>query len=421
MPSKENYHVAFFTNTYLPFVAGVALSVDLFQRYLRALGDRVVVYAPEYDRPAQNEDGVQRLPSIRQFLHSDFSVPLPLAGGTFMDFGKELFDVVHVHHPFLLGEMGLRLARQHRLPLVFTYHTLYEEYTHYVPLNERMARKTIIRHCIDFAELCDLVIAPTRDIRRMLRERGVQTPIEVLPTGVERKQFARADAAAARRRLAIPLDAPMLVYVGRLAPEKNLDYLVSACLDVLEEVPHAHLVVAGDGQHRDHLPELAEARGYGGERVHFTGKVVGKNLVDLYAAGTLFVFASKTETQGMVVLEALTAGTPVVALDANGVRDFVEDGINGRLVPGDADESVFAQTVLDALKDPERLRNWSLAARETTAKYDMPEIAKRLHRLYRSLKTRPNHRLKRESMSFGLVRNYFETVWEELSQYFSPV
>lgn len=420
MKPSEHYHIAFFTNTYLPFVGGVARSVDRFQRALKDLGDRVVIYAPKYNETNGDEPDVCRLPAIRQFNKTDFSLPLPLSIKPDIDFHQEYFDIVHVHHPFLLGEAGLRLARHHHLPLVFTYHTQYEKYTHYVPFDQEVSSRTIIRHAAEFCEYCDLVIAPTHDIEQTLRERGVTSRIEVVPTGIELDQFDTGNPTAARERWSIPPEAPLLLHVGRLAHEKNLEYLLAACLRALEKREDAHLMIVGEGKNQDDLQAVAAESPVSG-RVHFVGKQVDQDLIDCYAAADVFVFASKTETQGMVVAEAMAAATPVIGLDAIGIRELIKDGHNGRLLHSDAPPEQFASTILDALKNPDQLKQWGAQARQDVRRLDMPVIAQRLHELYRSLKLLPNAELKRDTMSFGLIRNYFETIWEEMSGYFSKI
>lgn len=414
----RGYNVAFFTNTSRPHVGGVANSVDLYQRHLRRLGDRVIVYAPEYESDSQDGEAIRRLPSIRNFNKTDFSLPLPISFKPIMDFSDESYDIVHVHHPFLLGEVGMRMARQHRLPLVFTYHTQYEQYTHYVPLSKATADRTIIRHAAEFCNMCDMVIAPTSDMERMLRGRGVTSRIEVLPTGIEMERCAEGDATALRHSLGVDREAPLLVHVGRLAQEKNLLYVMRACLLYLAENPRAHFAIAGDGKIREDLERLAAAAGEPSGRVHFLGVRTGKDLVDVYCGGDLFVFASKTETQGMVLAEALSTGLPAVALDADGIRDLLRDGFNGRMLPGEASEAEFARAIAEALADPERLAAWRAQAIATARLLDMPILARRLHGFYESLKLMPNRFLKQESLSFGLIRSFFETVWEDLENWF---
>lgn len=413
------YYVAFFTNTARPHVGGVAGSVELFQRHLQRLGDAVMVYAPEYAGALDDSPDIRRLPSIRNFNNTDFSLPLPLSFKPIQDFSGDAFDIVHVHHPFLLGEVGMRMAREHRLPLVFTYHTQYEQYTHYVPFSKATADRTIMRHALEFCNLCDLVIAPTRDMERLLLARGVTSRIEVLPTGIELERCAEGDRAALRRELGLAPATPLLIHVGRLAQEKNLLYLLEACLLALRDAPDAHFAIAGDGKSREALEKMALDAGEPGRRVHFLGVRTGQGLLDVYCGGDLFVFASKTETQGMVVAEALATGLPAIALAADGIRDIVRDGENGRLLPGEASAGEFGAAILEALRDAEARAQWRGGALATARTFDMPLLAGRLHELYESLKRLPNRRLKHESMSFGLIRNFFETVWEDLENWFT--
>jgi 1,2-diacylglycerol 3-alpha-glucosyltransferase len=417
----DDYKVAFFTNTYLPFVGGVSRSVDLYRRYLARFNTQTHIYAPEYDAPHDDGDDIRRLPAITHFNNTDFSLPLPIAFKPMSDFHAQRYDIVHVHHPFLLGEMGMRLARRERLPLVFTYHTQYEKYTHYVPVDHDTAARTIIHHATAFCRLCDLVIAPTADIRHLLESRGVQTPIEVLPTGVDLASYTSTESVNFREKLGISCDAPILLYVGRLAFEKNLEFLIQACLRVLARHRDAYFLIAGDRKNKQKLETLAMSDPEVGQRVHFLGRVEGKRLTDLYCQADLFVFASLTETQGMVILEAMAGGTPVVCLDADGVRDIVRNGQNGYRLSRNAAPEEFAEAVSACLSSPQKLSLLGECARKTAGQFDMQRLARRLQGLYRTLKLRPNHRLNMETMSFGLIRSYFETVWEQLGKGFTRV
>lgn len=414
----DDYRIAFFTNTYLPYIAGVPLSIEMYQRYLRQRGDMVRVYAPKYDGHTEDGGEIRRLPSIRQFYGTDYNLPLPIAFKPMMDFADEAFDIVHVHQPFLLGEMGLRMARQHGLPLALTYHTQYEQYTHYVPASQDEAKRTVIKHAAEFCSLCDLVIAPTHDIKKQLRGRDVKTPIEVLPTGIELHLFDEAGPDAGREALDVPPGKKLLLYVGRITEEKNLRYLVEACSKALGQREDTVMVLVGDGEVREELEqEVAGSQAAG--RIRFVGKREGSELRGIYRAADLFVFASHSETQGMVIVEAMAGRTPVVALDADGIRGAVEDGGNGRLLPGDATADDFASAVVDALDNEERLADWAQQAYETAKAYDMPGLAERLHECYRKLKLLPNHRLNRGTMSFGLIRRYIDTMRQDMQDWFA--
>lgn len=414
MQTHSDYNVAFFTNNYLPFVGGVTRSIELYHRHLKQQGARLRIYAPEYEGAHEDSPEVRRIISLTGFSNSDFSIPMPLSFKPLVDFRNEVFDLVHAHHPFFLGEMGMRMARSERLPLVFTYHTRYEQYTHYAPVNEDTAVRTITKHANDFCELCDLVIAPTQDMLRHLRERGVTTDIEVLPTGVEMEAYRKADPAATRRRTGVAPEAPMLLHVGRLAKEKNEDFLIHAIVRVLEEVQDAVLVVAGDGEKRKDMEQYVAQRGNLRERVKFLGTQEVEELIPLYRAADLFVFSSVSETQGMVLVEAMAGGTPVIAIDADAIRDMVRDDENGRLLAEGSSEEEYARAVVEALKDPQRRAQWAEGAIKTAEAFDMPKLAARLMDCYRAMKMLPLHRLKEGTMSFGLVGSYLGTVWEKL-------
>lgn len=421
MKVPQDYRIAFFTNTYLPFVSGVSRSVQLYHDHLSLLGDRVIVYAPEYDDSNVDSEDVRRIAAISNFNNTEFSLPIPIASKPAADFRTENFDLVHVHHPFLLGELGLRLARQDKLPLVFTYHTQYEQYTHYIPINEDTAVRTILKHTNEFCDMCDLVIAPTNDIRRQLRRRGVTCRIAVLPSGIEMRDYERAEPGALREQYGFSTNDRLVLYVGRLAREKNLNYLFDAVFKVLEKDPRTVFAIAGHGHYEDALKEKANASGICDERIRFLGTITGQQLVDLYSAADVFVFASRSETQGMVIVEAMAGSTPVVALDADAVGDVVEDGVNGRLLHANANAEEFADAVLLVLDDKRGERPLSIGARRTAKAFDMPKLAARLQRMYRGLKLLPLHRLKQETMSFGLIRSYFSTIWENLSLTFSQI
>ena len=397
-----DYNIAFFTNTYLPFVGGVSNSVHLYAEHLRAAGQHVLIYAPSYSEDSGDTDEVRRVVSIPNPGGTEFSLPLPGSLKPMIDFAAQDFDLVHVHHPFLLGEAGMRMARSERLPLVFTYHTQYEQYTHNVPLNERAAARALITHAAEFCNMCDLIIAPTRGVKTLLRRRGVETPIVVLPSGIEMARYRHAHPAAVRKALGLSRDQHLVLHVGRLAREKNLDFLFAAMTDALQRVPEAVFVIAGSGPHEDVLREYLDGHADARDRVKFLGTVVGDDLIGLYAAADLFVFSSTSETQGMVLVEAMGGNTPVIALDAPPLRDILRDGANGRLLPAHTTPADYAAAVTEALGNRDLLRQWSEAARATAEHYDMPNLT-------------AHHRLKKDTMTFGLLRNFLGALWDELT------
>jgi glycosyltransferase involved in cell wall biosynthesis len=232
---------------------------------------------------------------------------------------------------------------------------------------------------------------------------------------VELSPYDEATPDLARERLGIAKEDTMLLHVGRLAKEKNLHFLVGAVLKAMSKLDKAQFVIAGQGEEEEALRVLAGESGIPQDRIHFVGMMAGKELVDLYVAADLFVFSSCSETQGMVLVEAMAGATPVIALDANAIRDLVVDRSNGRLLPGACSEEEFAAAIVDAANAPDALRAWAKQARETAAAFDMPLLASRLECLYKELKLLPRHRHKQGTMSFGLIGSFIETIWEDIS------
>ncbi|MDF1578988.1 MAG: glycosyltransferase, partial [Desulfobulbales bacterium] len=240
--------ICMFTNTYLPHVGGVARSVSTFAEDLRKAGHSVLIVAPTFaamdKEPAED---VVRVPAIQNFNGSDFSVRIPVPG--IIDDTISAFrpDIIHSHHPFLLGDAALRVARSSDLPLVFTHHTLYENYTHYVPLDSRILKRFVINLATQYANLCNQVIAPSTSVGKLLLERGVKSPVEVLPTGIDLDFFKKGDGRRFREKHGIGQDTVVIGHVGRLAREKNLPLLATAVARYVREDARACFVVAGRG------------------------------------------------------------------------------------------------------------------------------------------------------------------------------
>jgi glycosyltransferase involved in cell wall biosynthesis len=330
--------------------------------------------------PEQEED-VIRIPAIQHFNGSDFSVVLPAPGRLTEALNAFQPDVVHSHHPFLLGDTALRIAASRNLPLVFTHHTMYEQYTHYVPGDSPPFARFIKTLSTGYANLCDRVIAPSESVAAILRERGVTTRICVIPTGVDIDRFKCADGVAFRRQVGIPADAFLVGHVGRLAPEKNLEFLTEAVCRFLVRQPEAHFLVVGGGPSVERMEAICNETGTC-ERVHFAGKLTGETLAQAYTAMDVFAFTSKSETQGMVLTEAMAAGVPVVALDAPGAREVLRNTSNGRLIKRqDADGFAAALDWVISCPAPKRLA-LSKSARKTAAEFSWDRCVEKALRLY---------------------------------------
>lgn len=378
--------ICMMTNTYLPHVGGVARSVSTFAYEFIRQGHDVLVVAPTFPGkplPPGREAIVERVPSLHNFNGSDFSVRLPFAAALSDRLEHFEADIIHAHHPFLLGDSALRVAMNKNVPIVFTHHTRYEDYTHYVPFSDTL-KEIAIELPTHYANLCDGVIAPSESIARLIRKRGVKTPMTVVPTGIDVAAFATADGARFRQRLEIPADAFVVGHVGRLALEKNLAFLGEGVAAFLRQHTDARFLVVGDGPAREEFAAIFARAGVA-DRLILAGKRTGAALRDAYRAMNVFAFTSRSETQGMVVAEAMAAHVPVVALNATGVREVVGP-TNGILLPGTATASDFAGALAELAADADRRLVLARQAAETALAFSHERSASRVLAFYEEIR-----------------------------------
>ena len=399
------------TNTFTPHVGGVAKSVAAFTKTYRALGHRVMVIAPEFENMPENETDVIRVPAIQNFNGSDFSVLLPISGYVSASLDEFRPDIVHSHHPFLLGHSALLVAASFDVPLVFTHHTMHEQYTHYVPLDSPQLKKFVIQLSTGYANLSDRVIAPSQSIAKILVARGVETAIEVVPTGVDVDTMEKGNRSVIRQRMNIPAEALVIGYTGRLAPEKNLQFLAEAVAEVIDCHPKTHFLVVGEGPSKTEMETVFKNAGLD-SNLHFTGSLEGQALVDSYHAMDIFAFASKSETQGMVLVEAMAAGVPVVALNAPGARDVICHQKNGWLIEGD-DPSAFVSALKKAsLLSKEEEVKLQQALRQTVEEFSMNRSAERSLALYTTLSSQQPCPKETEDSLWDSALRVIEEEWK---------
>ncbi len=353
--------IALFTNNYLPFCGGVTISVETLRRGLEASGHEAWVFGPRLTGAEDASVKVVRYPSIPVATYPEFALAVPYSRRIERLVSALAFDVIHAHHPFLLGPAARRVARRIRRPLIFTYHTRYEKYAHYVPLPLRLVQAAALRISAGFAAQADAVLAPSAVIRDELHARGVRAPIAVVPTGVDLERFRPGDREAARRSLGVGQGEPLVLYVGRLDREKSVDRVLGAFERVASTIPAARLVLVGQGTEAERLRRTAASLPVA-ERIRFLGLRPHDSLAECYQAADVFLFASETETQGLVLAEAAACGLPAVAVDAPGCDEVVRDGDTGILTKGDP--AALAEAVIGLLLDPERRRAMARRARE---------------------------------------------------------
>lgn len=364
--------VGLFTECYRPIQNGIVASVDALARTLRTNGHAAVVVTPEMPLYRDLDHDVIRLPSLPLPTRTAYrlTVPyLPREIGT--------LALVHAHSPFITGWLGVQAARRERVPLVFTYHTQLEAYAHYVPFESNTTRFAATQLTRAFANGADAVIVPTRAMEARLRAIGVCSRIDVVPSGIDRAFFGRGRRRAdVRARLGATDDGVRLVLcVGRLGREKNLELTLAAFARL--DDPAARLAIVGEGMHRSALERCAARLGIAGRTV-FAGEFSRDALPDVYASCDAFLFTSKSETQGLVLVEALAAGAPVVAVDTPQTRDVLGEAAS--LCAGDP------EAVMRRLRGVLAGGGAGPAAGAAVAQtYDNPAIGARVMAVYASL------------------------------------
>lgn len=377
--------IAFFCDTYQPTHNGVAVSVLTTAAELRSRGHRVVIFAPRYKGFEDHDPDVVRFPATPFYRVRDFPVAWPmlpyfslLAWRRFLD---EKFDVVHSHSPFILGTVGARWARYSGLPLVFTFHTLYHRYIHHTPFPPIVARPYTLEKLKNYTALCDHIVAPSHSIERVVLRFRPDAKTSVIPTGVNLTRFESGNREDGRVRHNIAPEERVLVYVGRVSVEKNLHFLLRSLAPILgdKSQPRTRLLIVGDGPAKKSLIDLALQLQIS-EQVTFTGFLNDQALLDCYAAGDVFVFASRTETQGVCIAEALAAGLPCVVVGAMGAGEAIEDEVEGFVVPPHADR--FCAATRRLLDDDALYARMKEAARQKARTYSLDRSVNALSNLY---------------------------------------
>jgi 1,2-diacylglycerol 3-alpha-glucosyltransferase len=364
--------IAIFTNNYLPNPFGVSGSIESFRIELEKLGHTVYVFAPKFKGYLDKNPNVHRYPAVDlKFRGIRFPVVIPYSCQLSRLLEKMEIDIVHAQHPNLLGWEARRWAKKKNVPLVFTWHTLYDQYTHFFPLvPSKLAAWWIIRDARKYANRADQVIVPTNSVQKIIKQWGVTNlKLSVIPTGVDEAQLAKPAREAIRRKYAIQDTEILLVVITRLTKEKNLEFLFNAVAKVLQKNKQVKFLVGGEGGLRGKLEKIAVDHDISAQ-VIFSGFIAAEVKKDYYGAGDIFVYASKSETQGMIISEAMYLGLPVVAVDAPGVRDLVTNQVTGFLVR--ENEVDFSKAVARLVADGDLRKRFAenakkIARREYTA------------------------------------------------------
>lgn len=368
--------IGMFTDSYRPYTSGVVRSIETTAGKLTELGHEVYIFAPSYPN-YEKEPNVFRFASVPTPTYPDFAIALPFSLYLNATIRRLDLDVIHVHSPFSMGLLGARCAKRYDIPLVFTYHTMYDQYVHYLPFAQGISRKVVLRLSKKFCNRCDLVITPTEIIRNIVADR-IETRVEAVPTGIEMNEFSNMDRTWLRREYNISDDYKILLHLGRLGKEKNVGFLLKSYNEILKTHPKTKLVIVGDGPERQDLQEEATQKGL--TDVLFTGPLSRQRVVDSYAGADIFIFASTTETQGLVLGEAKAAGLPSVAVKALGAAEMVQDGVDGFLTP--LSQELFTARILQLLENDGLRKVMAERALIEAEKISSTAMAKKLLSVY---------------------------------------
>lgn len=367
--------IAMMTNNFLPYIGGVPISIQRLSDGLRREGHEVTVFAPTYKEQSEDCD-IMRYHSLITGIVNGASVPNSFDRRIEREFVKGGFDVIHVHHPMMIGWTAVYLSQKYNVPLVLTYHTRYEQYLHYIKAS--CFRRVVPFYMRNYMKFCDMVFAPTPLMQDYLYQIGCETPVRVLPTGISNDSFWPDEGMAStlrRRFLGDDVNGPKYLFctVARLAKEKNLEFLFRVLSDRKRTKGESdfRFVLVGEGPEEKHLRALATRLDLEKE-IYFAGRIPNREIKNYCCAADLFLFSSLSETQGIVLLEAMAAGTPVIAVKATGVSDIVVNGVNGFMT--DVSENVFAKT-LDAVLEMPR-GHLEKGALDTARKYQVQDIAR---------------------------------------------
>ncbi len=374
--------IGIFTNTYKPEINGVVRSISTFRDELVRQGHAVYVFAPEAANYEDKDYGVFRYPAIKLPVAVNYPLAIPVSPHIDWVVPRLKLDILHSHHPILVGEEAITFAKQLNLPHVFTHHTQYEEYSHYIPFNQTIV-KTLTREVVRaYLARSVTIIAPTESLRAQIVAQypTVKKRLRVLPSPVDLGRFRpNADRVRAIREK-YRLDKKFVfVSVSRLTPEKNVDTLLQAFAQAAKEHPDARLLLVGDGPRKQHLKTLVADLQIA-SKIIFVGAVGYDDVPHYLAAGDAFAFASTSETQGLVMLEAMAAGLPVVVVNAPGNRDLTVDGVNGFLVENSS--AALAAGMRQMLETPGLHETMGKEAHKTAQVYSAVNLTHQLVELY---------------------------------------
>lgn len=385
------------SDAYKPHVSGITHYIALNKRMLENLGHEVYIFTFGGDNHVDDEPNVIRTRGL-PLVNTGYYVSLRYS--TQAQRLLRTMDIVHVHHPFTSGQLAIRYCKPRNIPIVFTNHTRYDLYAQaYLPMVPESLGDAFLRAYMPaFCRACSLVIAPSPGIKEVLRRFGVDTPIEVIPNGIDLAPFRNPPRKISRQMLGLEEDDIVITYMGRLGPEKNLVFLLRSFAGIAKTYPYVKLLIIGDGPERDNLEDRVQYMGMS-ERIRFTGMIPYPELPDYLCLADFFATASVTEVHPLSVIEAMASGLPVVGIRSPGIGDTVQDGISGLLAP-EEDLAVFTAMLARLVMETETRQKMAAHARQAAEAFAIENTIQLLLEKYQSLvsqsrstEPKPNHKI----------------------------
>jgi glycosyltransferase involved in cell wall biosynthesis len=384
--------VAIFTECFTPTTNGVVVSVKTFQEILKPFGWEYIIFAPssrgflDFD-PSK----VIRYPSFTWFSPKDYPLAVPFLAPRQT---KKIFALkpvlVHTQHMFIMGKLGLNLGKKLHVPVIHTYHTLIAEYTHYAGFLSPLVKKYLIWKSRKYCNACDQIVTPSTQMKEVLVKYGVKTPIKVIPTGIKPENFAKpfTREEISQKWPSVPKDKVLVLYVSRVAKEKNLEMYFKAIKMLSEINKNFHLLIVGGGPELDYFKNLAKEMKID-HCVTFAGMIPkGPGVDKIFGASDIFAFPSVTETQGIVIAEAMVSGTAVLAADRMGPKDIVKNNINGLLI--EPTEKAFSDSLDNLINDRELRERFSNQGKIDALEFSEENTAKKMNDLYEEVRSHYN-------------------------------
>jgi len=376
--------IAFFTNCYKPLINGVVTSITSLKEAYEEKGHETYVFAPQVENYIDKDKNIFRYKSVNLTKKVNYPLPIPFSFSAKKVINEFNPDIIHIHHPFILSSVAKMYGKRLGVPKILTIHTQYEQYAYYMaPIPSKITQEAIKIIVSNFASKTDCITTPSESMKELLREYGIKNRIEVIPNAIKINSFRNKNESKClkiREKYHLGEDEKIILFVGRIASEKSIDKIIKAVAIIKERgIKKVKLLIVGDGPNLDELKHLVQTLGIEDD-VIFTGAVDYQEIQHYYKVAYLFTIASTTETFGIVTIEALASGLPVLAVKAPGAVDILTDGKDGRLV--DNDVGKFARALEDMIRKPELRNKFSKGAIKTSSKYSINIISEKMLNLY---------------------------------------